>query len=47
MEKEDNNNNQFESSISTEEAEMKKARIVSSIIQKAEQGDEEENKGRS
>ena len=37
----------FENSITTQEADIKKARLVSSIIEKAEQGDEEENKGRS
>lgn len=29
------------------EADMKKARLVEGIIEKGEQGDEEENKGRS
>ena len=47
MEKEHRQNNTFESSVSEKETEIKKARLVSSIIEKAEQGDEEENKGRS
>lgn len=37
----------FENSIAVMEAEHRKARIVSDILKKAEQGDEEENKGRS
>ena len=45
-----NNNgskNSFDNNIPTMEAEIKKARLVSNLIEKAEQGDEEENKGRS
>ncbi len=37
----------FENSIADMNADMKKARLVSSIMEKAEQGDEEANKGRS
>ncbi len=47
MEKEYKHSSTFESSVSENEAEMKKSRLVSSITEKAEQGDEEENKGRS
>ncbi|MDD4504505.1 MAG: hypothetical protein PHS15_06730 [Clostridiaceae bacterium] len=47
MEKEDERRISFENSISTMEADIKKAQLVSSIIEKAEQGDEEENMGRS
>lgn len=47
MEKEHKYDSTFESSIADKEAEMKKARLVSIITEKAEQGDEEENKGRS
>ncbi|MHB1393534.1 MAG: hypothetical protein ACYCYE_10760 [Clostridia bacterium] len=37
----------FENNIADINADMKKARLVSSIIEKAEQGEEEVNKGRS
>lgn len=37
----------FENSIADANADMKKARLISSIMEKAEQGEEEENKGRS
>lgn len=47
MEKEDNRRSSLENNNSTMGAEIKKARLVSSILEKAEQGDEEENKGRS
>jgi hypothetical protein len=47
MESKSRSKNSFENSIPTMEAEVKKARLVESIIEKAEQGDEEENKGRS
>jgi hypothetical protein len=47
METDNKDSNSFENNIATTEANIKKARIVSSIMEKAEQGDEEENKGRS
>lgn len=47
MEKEDNRRSSLENNNSTMGAEINKARLVSSILEKAEQGDEEENKGRS
>jgi len=47
MKKEDKNRNSMENSVSALEADMKKAHLVSSIMEKAELGDEEENKGRS
>lgn len=47
MENQEKNQSTFENSIAAHEAETKKARLVSSIIEKAEQGDEEANKGRS
>ncbi len=47
MKKKDDFRSNFESSISTEEAKARKARAISNIVALAEQGDEEENKGRS
>jgi len=47
MENQGRNKDTFENSIKAQEADIKKARLVSNIIEKAEQGDEEENKGRS
>ena len=47
MEIENTNRNSTENSISDIEADIKKARLVSSIIEKGEQSDEEEHKGRS
>ncbi|HYF83552.1 MAG TPA: hypothetical protein VEB00_11060 [Clostridia bacterium] len=47
MENQEKHKGTFENSIATQEADIKKARLVSSIMEKAEQGDEEENKGRS
>ncbi len=47
MENKKNHKGTFENSIADMNADTKKARLVSSIIEKAEQGDEEENKGRS
>jgi len=39
--------NLVENNTPTTEAEIRKARLVSSLIEKAEQDEEEENKGRS
>lgn len=47
MEKENEFKIQIENSIPTTEASIRKARLISNIIEKGEQGDEEENKGRS
>ena len=47
MEKENKNKLSFENNISNTEADIKKAHLVSKIIEEAEQGDEEVNKGRS
>jgi DNA invertase Pin-like site-specific DNA recombinase len=47
MENNDKNMGVFENSIPRFEVNMKKERLVASIIEKAEQGDEEANKGRS
>lgn len=47
MEKNDKSINSFENSIPKFEANMKKARLVSNIMEKAEQSDEEVHKGRS
>lgn len=47
MDNNDKNLGTFENSIPRFEANMKKNRLVSSIIEKSEQGDEEANKGRS
>lgn len=47
MDNNDKNLGTFENSIPQFEANMKKNRLVSSIIEKSKQGDEEANKGRS
>jgi hypothetical protein len=47
MENNEKSKGNFENSITAQEADIKKARLVSNIMEKAEQGDEEENKGRS
>jgi len=47
MDNNDKNLGTFENSIPRFEANMKKNRLVSGIIEKSEQGDEEVNKGRS
>ena len=47
MENNDKNMWLFENSIPRFEANMKKARLVSSIVEKAEKDEEEANKGRS
>jgi hypothetical protein len=47
MRKKDEPRVSFENKIPTMEADTKKAHLVSSIIEKAERGDEEENLGRS
>jgi hypothetical protein len=47
MESKSRSKNSFENSIPIMEAEVRKARLVSSLIEKAEQDEEEENKGRS
>lgn len=47
MEKEDEIRISFENNAPTMDASAKKAQLVSSIIENAEQGDEEENMGRS
>ncbi|HWQ78487.1 MAG TPA: hypothetical protein VN381_06710 [Anaerovoracaceae bacterium] len=47
MNNNDKNLGTFENSIPQFEANMKKARLISTILEKAEQGDEEANKGRS
>jgi len=47
MKKEDEYRTSFENSITATKASIRKAHIISDIIEKAEQGDEEENKGRS
>lgn len=47
MEKKHKYRTPIENRTSETEAGIKKAHLVSSIMEKAEQGDEEENKGRS
>lgn len=47
MENEEKYKSTFENSIAVMEADNRRARTVSSIMEKAEQGEEEENKGRS
>lgn len=47
MEKEHKYNISMKNKTQTMEAKVKKAHLVSSIIEKSEQGEEEENKGRS
>ena len=43
----DNNENSLENRIPSTEADIKKARLVESIIERAEKNEEEEDKGRS
>jgi hypothetical protein len=47
MEREGRRRSSLKNNSSARKAQIKKTRLVSSIIEKAEQGDEEENKGRS
>lgn len=47
MKDEEKSKGTFQDSIAAMNANNRKAHIISSIIEKAEQGEEEENKGRS
>lgn len=47
MEKNEHKTNTFENNMSRFEASLRKGHIISDIMEKADQSEEEENKGRS